>query len=47
MVKKVYVGKEHIARNIGDREYRKVFAMDEFDGSGLPNFIDFGGGGDG
>ena len=43
MVKKVYVGKEHVSRDIGDREYRKVFAMDEFDGSGLPNFIGFGG----
>jgi hypothetical protein len=40
MRKKAYRGKEFIAKDIGDPEYRKVFPFDEFDGSGLPNFVD-------
>jgi hypothetical protein len=44
MKKKAYWGKEAIARSVGDPLYKRVFAMDEFDGSGLPNFVDIGGG---
>jgi hypothetical protein len=45
MVKKAYWGKEHIVRDIGDPEYMKVFSFDQFDSSGLPNFVAVGGGG--
>jgi len=44
MVKKVYVGKVFIARDIGDSRYRKMFPMDEFDGFGEANFVDVVGG---
>jgi hypothetical protein len=40
MVKEIYRGKEPIAKDIGDPEYRKVFPMDAFDASGAPNFVD-------
>jgi len=40
MVKKFYQGKAFIARDIGDPRYMKVFPFDEFDSSGLPNFVD-------
>ena len=45
MVKKALLGEEHVVRDVRDPEFVKVFAMDEFDGSGLPNFADYGGGG--
>ena len=42
-------GKEFIATNLGDPEYKSVFASDEFDGSNLLNFpyssVERGGGG--
>jgi hypothetical protein len=44
MVKKAYVGGEFIVKDVGSPLYRKVFPFDEFDGSGLPNFVDVGGG---
>ena len=44
MAKKVHVGEEFIVRDVGSPLYRKVFPFDEFDGSGLPNFVDAGGG---
>lgn len=44
MVKKAYLGKAFIARDIGDPRYVKVFPFDEFDSSGEPNFVDVGGG---
>ena len=33
-----YWGREHLAREISDPLYRKVFAVAEFDGDGSPNF---------
>jgi hypothetical protein len=40
MVKKPYVGKVFISRDIGDSRYMKLFPFDEFDVSGSPNFLD-------
>ncbi len=44
MKKKVYVGSVFIVRDIGNPWYMKVFAMSPLDSSGLPNFVDAGGG---
>ena len=38
--KQIYMGSERIAKDIGDPDYRKSFAMDEFDSEGRPNFRD-------
>ena len=40
----VYVGKRHIVKDIGSADYVAFFVEDEFDVSGNPNFVDFGGG---
>jgi hypothetical protein len=40
-----YWGKTSISKDLGDPLTKRVFAMDEFDGSGLPNFVESGGGG--
>lgn len=39
-----YVGKRHIVKDVGDPEYVPWFVDDEFDSSGLPNYVDIGGG---
>lgn len=44
MVRKHHWGKRVIARDIGDPLYQKWFVDDEFDGSGLPNYVDAVGG---
>lgn len=44
MVKKIHWGKRVIVKDIGDPEYLEWFVDDEFDGSGLPNYVDVGGG---
>ena len=44
MIKKHHWGKRVIARDIGDPAYQKWFADDEFDSSGLPNYVDAVGG---
>jgi hypothetical protein len=45
MVKKAYLGGEPIVRDVRSPEFRKFSAMDEFDVSGSPNFVAYGGGG--
>jgi hypothetical protein len=45
MVKCSYWGDENIPRDIGNPLYRKCFPSDSFGGSGLPLFVDIGGGG--
>jgi hypothetical protein len=40
-----YMGKWHIATDIGDADYLAWFVDDEFDGSGEPNYLDADGGG--
>lgn len=45
MVRCHYWGKAFIAKDIGDPRYMKVFPSVEFEGSGLPLFVDSGGGG--
>jgi hypothetical protein len=45
MVRSVYVGKRFIVRDIGDVGYLPVFADDEFDEFGEPNYVDVVGGG--
>lgn len=47
MVKKIYRGSAFIARSLGDPRYMKVFPFEEFDASGLPNFVDVVGGASG
>jgi hypothetical protein len=44
MVKSFYVGKRHITKDLGNPDYVAVFADDEFDSSGEPNYIDAVGG---
>jgi hypothetical protein len=44
MVRCTYWGKRFIARDIGDPSYQKWFVDDEFDESGLPNYVDAVGG---
>jgi hypothetical protein len=44
MVRSVYVGQRHIVKDIGSSEYVPLFVDDEFDVSGLPNYIDRAGG---
>lgn len=39
MAPKRFLGKEFIAKDIGDPDYRRVFPMEEFDPSGMPNFV--------
>jgi hypothetical protein len=38
------MGKKRIAKNVGDANYKSWFVDDEFDSSGLPNYVDAGGG---
>jgi len=45
MSRAVYVGKEPIVKNVGHEDYVPVFAFDEFDENGEPNFIDYYGNG--
>jgi hypothetical protein len=45
MVRCAYSGKRHIVKDIGDARYQAWFVDDEFDSSGLPNYVDVGGGG--
>jgi hypothetical protein len=44
MVKKVYVGKRHIVKDLGSPDYLPVFLDDEFGTSGKPNYVDAVGG---
>jgi hypothetical protein len=44
MTRKYHWGKRVIAKDIGDPEYREWFVDDEFDESGLPNYVDAVGG---
>lgn len=44
MTRKVHWGKRVIAKDIGDPDYREWFVDDEFDESGLPNYVDAVGG---
>lgn len=44
MVRCCHWGKEFVATNIGDPRYESCFASEEFDSSGLPIWVDFGGG---
>jgi hypothetical protein len=44
MVRKHHWSKRVIARDIGDPMYQKWFVDDEFDESGLPNYVDAVGG---
>jgi hypothetical protein len=45
MVRCSHWGDESIVTDIGDPRYVKCFPSDSFDGSGLPLFVDYGGGG--
>jgi hypothetical protein len=45
MGRAVHVGKRHIVKDIGSPEYVPMFVDDEFDASGLPNYIDVVGSG--
>jgi ssDNA-binding Zn-finger/Zn-ribbon topoisomerase 1 len=40
MVRSVHVGKRRIVKDLGDAGYKSVFADEEFDESGKPNFVD-------
>jgi hypothetical protein len=40
MVKCAYWGKRHIARNVGDADYKAWFVDDEFDENGEPNYVE-------
>lgn len=44
MSRKVWVGKSHIVKDIGDPDYLAWFVADEFDEFGDPNFVDAVGG---
>jgi hypothetical protein len=44
MARSVYVGKRRIVKDIGSPDYVPLFVDDEFDASGLPNYIDHVGG---
>ncbi|MCJ7425228.1 hypothetical protein MUP01_13320 [Candidatus Bathyarchaeota archaeon] len=44
MVRSVYVGKRHIAKEVGDPDYVAWFVDDELDSLGEPNYIDVVGG---
>jgi len=39
MVRAVYVGNQHIVKDVGHVDYVPLFVMDEFDENGEPNFI--------
>jgi hypothetical protein len=43
MVKKVYVGKRRLVKDIGHPHYRAVFVFEPFDDDGEPNFFDVAG----
>lgn len=43
MVRSAYVGAKRHARNVGDVDYVPLFADDEFDEAGQPNYIEIGG----
>jgi len=43
-VKCYYVGKHHLVKDIGDRDYMPLFVDDEFDEKGEPNYIEIVGG---
>jgi hypothetical protein len=44
MVKSLYVGKRRIVKDVGSVDYAPWFVDDEFDESGLPNYVDAVGG---
>jgi hypothetical protein len=44
MVRSVHVGKRRIVKDLGDAAYKSVFADEEFDESGKPNYVDVEGG---
>lgn len=44
MVRKAHLGKRVVVKDVGSPEYCAWFVDDEFDGSGLPNYVDVGGG---
>jgi hypothetical protein len=44
MVRSAHVGKGVIVKDLGDVGYVPLFFDDEFDASGEPNYVDFGGG---
>jgi hypothetical protein len=45
MVRSVHVGKRRIVKDLGDAGYRSVFADEEFDEEGKPNYVEVVGGG--
>ena len=44
MVRSVHVGKRRIVKDLGDAGYKSVFADEEFDESGEPNYVEVVGG---
>jgi len=44
MVKMLHVGKGRMVKDLGKPDYVPLFADDEFDGSGEPNYVEAGGG---
>jgi len=44
MVKMLHVGRGRIVKDLGKPDYVPLFADDEFDGSGEPNYVEAGGG---
>ena len=42
MVRAVYMGSKHIAKNVGDVDYESVFVDDEFGENGEPNYVEVG-----
>ncbi len=44
MVRSVHVGKRRIVKDLGDAGYKSVFADEEFDESGQPNYVESVGG---
>ena len=43
MIKRIYIGKRHLIKDIGDVDYQSCFVIAEFDEDGNPNFMDAGG----
>jgi len=43
MVRRVYVGKRHLVKDVGHRDYMACFLIDVLDDDGNPNFIEVGG----
>jgi hypothetical protein len=44
MVRSIFMGKRHIAKNVGDVDYVPWFVDDEFGADGEPNYVDLIGG---